>query len=228
MESPPPYMPPAPKRNTGLIVGLIIGGIVLCCVLPVGLIGGFGYWAFGKAKPLVACTMAFTNVRDSVLDYAHDHNGKLPKAATWMDDVRPYYTKKIASGKQDDAKQMFGGMPAEGVWGCADADGNKTGMAYNKDLDGKTLDSIKDKVSTIVVFETAQASMNLSQKYEPQPDASSPKMMGKPRGWFKAPLEGDLRGIRNSRWRAGSNGNFQVDVNKGGKSEESGSSSKGD
>jgi hypothetical protein len=189
MQSPPPYTPPGKKSNTGLIIGLVIGGILLCCVLPIGLIGGGGFLAFNKGKDMITCGFGIRQMRDAVIDYANANNGKLPDADRWMDQVRPYYEKQTAKMKEDNP---FGHIPADSVWACT-SDGVQSGIAFNSALSGKNLKSITDRSNTIVVFEVGTPAKNKHEPYKDQSKATSPKMFGKPRGWFKAALEGPVR-----------------------------------
>jgi hypothetical protein len=181
MEAPPPYMPPPRKSNTGLIVGLIIGGVFLCCLLPVGLLVGGGLWFANKAFPLASCSIAYEDARDAIRAYADDHNGNLPAAATWQDDVRPYYQKIIKQHKELGPIKL---MPADGAWGC-DADKNmRTGMAFNDDLAGKKFSDFAMS-RDVLLYEIKQATMNAHGKYVPLPESDAPQIVfGQPRGWF--------------------------------------------
>lgn len=208
MESPPSFTPPGKKSNTGLIVGLIIGGVVLCCVLPIGLIGGGTFFAFKKVQGGLTCAIAFQQVRDSVTAYAEANGGKLPTASKWMDQVRPYYEKEVKSMGAE--KNPFGSMPADGVWACTDESGGKTGIAFNSELSGKKLEDIQNRASKIVIFEVPTAEMNKNEPYKPLPKSSSPKLMGQPRGWFRAPLEGDIEGSEISGSAGSGRGNVKI------------------
>ncbi len=191
MQQPPQYIPSAPtpkKSNTGLIVGLIIGGVLLCCIAPVALLGGGGWWAFTKAKGMAECAIAMEDLRKSLTEYAADHNGRLPDAAKWQDEVKSYYAKIAQSKKQE--RGPLAALDPDGVWGCKN-DNSTTGIAFNSSISGKSLDQIKDKVSTIVLFEVAKASRNNSMPYKRQDAANAPKMFGKPRGWIEVTLEGE-------------------------------------
>jgi hypothetical protein len=182
MEVPPPYMPPRKKSNTGLIVGLVIGGVFLCCIGPIALLVGGGFWVFGKTKGLIQCTYAFRDVRDGIRMYAADHNGKLPPADTWQDEVAPYYEKVLNQSTKKDQK-VFGIMPAGGTWGCEDGSGGKTGMAYNDDVAAQDLTKLETSTQ-VVLFEVQQATRNSHEKYSDRPISSGPKIFGSPRGWF--------------------------------------------
>lgn len=212
MESPPSFTPPGKKSNTGLIVGLIIGGVVLCCVLPIGILAGGGLFAFNKVKGSLTCAMGFKDIRNAVIAYSEANNGKLPTASKWMDQVRPYYEKELQNSKEENP---FGSIPVNGVWGCSNDGGTQTGIAFNSALSDKYLKDIKDRASTIVIFEVPTPAANKSEAYTERPKSSSPKMMGTPRGWFKAPLEGSISGsdLADATEGSGSRSNVKVKVN---------------
>jgi hypothetical protein len=181
-------------------------------LLPVGLLVGGGFWAFNKGKGMVACAMAFENVRDATLDYAKDHKGKLPPAEKWMDEVRPYYQKELDRMPDKDGTKVIGIMPATGAWSCDNGEGGRTGIAFNKALSGKKVDDIKNPETTYLIFETPTASENLTMAYEDQSKESSPKIFNEARGWFKAPVKGDVdtgkmktRGTRSGRFKIEAN-----------------------
>jgi hypothetical protein len=182
-------MPPRKKSNTGLIIGLVVGGLLLCCIGPAVLLGGGMFWAFNKAKPLVQCTFAFNDVRDGLRLYAAEHNGKLPPLDTWQDEVAPYYEKAMEKGKQDE-KEMFGVMSANGLWGCDDGSGGKTGMALNDEVAGKDVSTLETS-NTVVLFEIRNAARNAHEKYVPKPDKGGPKLFGADRGWFLVRMSGE-------------------------------------
>ena len=183
-------MPPRKRTNWPLIIGLIIAGIFCCCVLPAGLIGGGAFFLFGKAKDTVVCGMAFENLHEAILDYAHDHKETLPKAATWMDDVRPYYAKVVAA-KGADKSNPFGNMPSEGAYSCT-TEGKVTGIAFNQALSGKKLADVRD-TDPILIFETNRAELNEAAAYVQGDMDASPKILGKPRGWYTATVNGSTK-----------------------------------
>ena len=211
MQAPPPYIPAAPKKKTGLIIAIVLGVLFVCCGLPVIAIVGGGFFAFGQAKGTVGCTISFGVVRAAIDDYVADHNGKLPPAATWQDAVRPYYSKQLKSkhgngGSDKDSEQvlsLLNVMPAGGEWGCTE-DKTKTGIAFNSALGGKKMAEIKDR-STVLIFEVPQRGMNLAMPYKALDNSSSPKIFGKHRGWISIGLDGD-------NIKMGSKGNFNFDT----------------
>jgi hypothetical protein len=121
--------------------------------------------------------------------YAADHDGKLPQAANWEDEVRPYYEKVLTQSNKKD-RQVFGSMSAAGPWGCGDGSGGKTGMAMNDEVSGQSLSKLEAS-TTIVLFEIERATQNAHEKYAVRSDANGPKIFGAPRGWFLVRMSGE-------------------------------------
>lgn len=216
MEAPPPYR--QKKSNTGLIIGLIIGGLVLCCVGPALLIGGLGYFGLKQGVPIVTCAMAIDDLQTAMTQYADANGGKLPAANNWQTAIKPYY-QKVVSGKKD--QNPFGQMSAEGMWGCSVGD-EKTGFAFNSDLAGKKIADIKD-TSTVMIFEVPTQAMNQAMPYKEQDISKSPKILNDHRGWFVAPVKGeaDLISEKGKRVRinakaGGSSVNVETSMTSGG------------
>jgi len=169
-------------------VWIIVGGVVLCCVLPIGVIGGLGFWGFNQVKGFAGCMYNFKDAQKAVLKYANEHGGKLPNAATWQDDVREDYRQSMTPKLKG---SQFQEMSPDGDWGCKDSTGIMTGMAFNKVLSGKKLSDIGDQVSTAMLFETEHPAKNLTEEYKPRPFSTSPKMFGGiRRGWIETPVSG--------------------------------------
>ena len=184
MESPPPYR--QKKSNTGLIVGLIIGAVVVCCLGPLLAVGGLGYFGLKQGVPMITCAIAIEDLQKSLKDYADAHNGKLPPAKTWQTDIKEFYVKESAKNRQENSPIKI--MPADGEWGCV-AGETQTGFAYNSNVAGKKLSDLDG--DTIVIFEVAKRSLNQAMPYKPQDPKTSPKIMTEHRGWFVAPVDGD-------------------------------------
>lgn len=203
METHPTYAPPK-KSNTGLIIGLVLGGIAICCIGGVAL-GGFGLFSLFKntIAPMAECVMNYQAVSESLEDYANAHNGKLPSAAAWQDEMAPYVEKRLAKVKKSDAP--FKVMDPKGEWSCTFGD-KKTGLAFNSELEGKTL-AEASKDDKIVLFEVEQISRNLAQKYIARDKSTSPKIIGGDRrGWITIRAAGGLH-MGNESMRS-HNGDF--------------------
>lgn len=199
MYQPPPY-PVKKGPNWPLI--LTVGAVFIC--LPCAIGGYFLYTVGGKAikgavetvLPTVSCAMNFDAARQGVLDYANAHDGKLPNAKTWQDDIEPYYRAAIEKeiGKE---KGEFMGMSMKPTpfvkaskWTCK-AGSLETGIEYNSELSEKKLADITSKKDTVLFFEVPKTGINLADKYTPQPKSKAPMMYGQHRDWLIAYVEGD-------------------------------------
>ena len=189
-ETPPPYYPGAPKKsNTTTVVLIVLGVLAVCCILGIAGLAGGGWFVFNKGKTIAACAMGFEDARRSLEAYATDHNGKLPAAKNWQDEIQPYFAKEAA--KHPDERKLLGSFPTDGDWGCKNEDGNMTGIAFNAELAGKKINDLPD--DTILLFEVPKAGKNLAQPYKELSDTDSPKLFGKPRGWLKIPVAGKAK-----------------------------------
>lgn len=184
---PPPYpsTPPAPRSNTKIIWAVVIGVLSVCCLGVIGF-GWLGFRAFNQVKPLVGCAMAFESTRDAIIRYAEKNGGKLPNAATWMDDVEAELKNRPRD--QQEAERVLGIQTS--AFAC-NFDGTKTGMAFNSDLSGKKLSEIQNPTQTVLIFEVKQAQRNQAMKFAPSNDAP-PKVMGSARTWMTANVQGDV------------------------------------
>lgn len=191
MQTPPPFSPPGapPKKSNSPLLIVII--VVLCVLIPCGgliALGYYGFNLFGKTVgPMASCVLMFEGARASIVDYKDAHEGKLPNAATWQDDIKPYYKKWFDTKAKEAGPFAPPGPDAE--WGCK-AEGKTTGIAFNSDLGGKKWDDIKDHRTTVLIFEIDSAMKNAHQPYKERSKKGSPKIMGEERGWIDFPMEG--------------------------------------
>lgn len=178
----------APRRsNTGLIVGLILGGIGLCCVLPIVLFGGAAFFGFNKVKGFATCAIAYEDLNLSIRAYAKEHNDMLPPAATWQTEIIPYYKKRLST--EPDAGP-FQKMPADGEWGCKNEKG-VTGIAFNSEIGGKKLKDLDPK--TPVLFEIEAPKLNATEKFKARDPKTGPElMMGQRRSWIVLMADGTM------------------------------------
>lgn len=196
MNVPPPFTPPtgAPprKNNTGLIVAIVLICILVPCagLIAVSVLGV--NWFKNTIGPLASCAIGFEQVRDSLIEYADKHDGKLPRAETWQDDVRPIYAERVKNPSKEYGP--FKPMEPDGDWGCK-VDQSMTGIAFNSDLSGKVLKDIKDPRTTILIFEIEKALKNAHEPFKSRSKATSPRIMGEHRGWIEIPIEGDAEGF---------------------------------
>ncbi|MFN8218720.1 MAG: hypothetical protein U0S12_01130 [Fimbriimonadales bacterium] len=188
---PPPFSPPAPRKdNTLKIVLIILGVAAFMCVLLLGAAGVFGMKFFNQSiKPLAGCAIGFNDVREAMREYAKEHNDTLPAADKWQDEIRPYLVKVLAKNREDKGG-IFPELDPNGNWGCDDGKGGKTGMAYNTEIAGKKIAEVKDHSGTILIFEVPDSGTNLAKAYSLQDRSKAPMIMSEHRQWLKLPLEG--------------------------------------
>jgi len=199
--APPPYGGPRKKSNTTNVVLIVLGVCAACCILGVIGTAAAGYFGFKKIKDTVACTLGFQQAADAMQDYVDDHNGKLPPAATWQDAIRPYFAKQQQKSENNDGSKMFGSFDPNGAWECKDdsAPPRITGIAFNSDLSGKELATIKNKSTTIILFEVPKSGTNLNMAYTELTESSSPRIMNSPRGWLKVDANLEIDGGSHKR-----------------------------
>lgn len=190
--TPPPFtepVTPSPRKNrTPMILAIVFVALACLCLIPGYFLFKLGAVAVKEGLPMAQCGIAFEDVRKALKDYAAEHDGKLPNADTWQDDVRPYY-KKAVERHGDDLGPIKPIAP-DAPWGCTTADG-LTGIAFNSALSGKKLADIKDPKATVLVFEIDKASSNAHQEYVERPQSSGPKIMGEHRDWMVLFIEGE-------------------------------------
>lgn len=198
MYNAPPVGQPQPRSgNKTLLIILLVIGIPCLLFIILGVVGAFSCYRVmqNTIMPLANCSIAYDEVRQAMRDYAKDHGGKLPNAATWEDDVRPYYAKV---DKTDGArKDMPSGfklekMPINGPWGCKIGEEETTGMAFNSTLSGKKLADIDTPYSTVLLYEVKKSGKNLNAPYTNQSTADAPKLFGQPREWMRINIEGEV------------------------------------
>lgn len=183
---PPPYSPAPKKNNTVLIVVGVVLGLGICCIGPIAVLGVGGLLGFRGVEGMVKCAGSMSKIRDATVAYAKANGDTLPSAATWEDKVRPEY-EKLATNQDMGPFEL---LSATDPWVCKNSDGTETGIAFNRDLSGKKLSDIKDRLNTALIFEVEKGGKNLNEPYKKRDDATAPKMFGQPREWIMIPVEG--------------------------------------
>ncbi|HRF59869.1 MAG TPA: hypothetical protein PLH94_08155 [Fimbriimonadaceae bacterium] len=208
--SAPGYAPPRNSGNKVLIVILVIIAVMCIGLIAAGV--GMYFWSMNLVKntfiPTAQCAVGFEELRAALLDYAKDHDGKLPKAETWQDDVKPYYAKvKLGTEQSQDVPKGFEikKFPLDGDWGCKVSDKEMTGIAFNQELSEKKLSDIKDPYSTVILFEIEEPSKNAHEVYVPRSRTNAPRIiMGERRDWFRITVEGRMDWSFDSKGRPSS------------------------
>ena len=97
------------------------------------------------------CISNLRQLTMAVLIYADDGDGRLPNAATWMDDIRPY-------------------IKAEALYHCPTDEQHQYGYAFNSELSGVNLKDIEDAANTVLLFESTSGRWNAADPVTSLPD----------------------------------------------------------
>lgn len=197
----PPTPPAKSSSNKALKIMIVL--LIFVVVPCVGL--GFFVFKIGKeaigvvAKtlgPTMSCAANFEMVRDATVEYAKANGDKLPAADNWQAQIEPFY-RKLSANPPKEFKEMeimgikFTPFEKGGEWKCGGASGAGTGIAFNRDLAGKILSSVKDPGKTIVFFEVEKPGKNLATKFEILPNSKAPEIFGNERrDWITIPIIG--------------------------------------
>lgn len=177
----------AKSRNTGLIIGIVIFVVLIPCI---GLIiGGSFLKGFVEKEgfPMVACSLDLASVSRASLNYAKDHGGKLPAAANWQAELKPY-VKKVRDAREDKDMGPIQLMDLDGVWGCKGK--LNTAFALNDAVAGKIREELmKDGSDPVMIFETPNVEKNAHGAWK-EPDKKNPPRLT---GWMWTTVSGKVR-----------------------------------
>lgn len=194
-ESGPQYQPKAPGSNVPRILLIIFLAVCVPCLIVMFFLVRMGFDFMKKGMGIVGCSTSMTYARDAMVDYAKDHNGNLPPAKAWQDEIYPYYKKlmvDVTKELKDSPDFMKGALDEvdvlkdpKGQFGClTGTDEKRTAFVYNEAIAGKSLAEVEKDAEIIWIFEADRTGPNQVGKYEKQDDKTSPKIMDKVRGWF--------------------------------------------
>lgn len=152
-------------------------------MLAAAVASWFGFRAMNQVMPLAGCAIGFEAIDDSLKTYVREHNGKLPPADKWQDELRPYVKKELVRLRENSGPFDMKVMDPEKPWGCSAGDGQpETGIAFNDEVAGKKIDDVSE--ATPIVFEvTDKPAANLHMKYVKQDVDKARKLMGQSLGW---------------------------------------------
>lgn len=193
MESPPQF-PGAPKKsNTGLILGGIALAVVVCCCGVCGVGGYFGKNLMQDAGGIVGCSASIEMHRDALLAYAAKHGGKMPAAAKWQDELKPFLKSN------PDLKGAPFEIPTADDAFCDKKAG--TSLTLNTAVAGKSVEGLKKAGDPVVLFEAPGTGRNRAGAWSEPDFNASPSVMNKHRGWLRQTLEGEpeIKGERGQR-----------------------------
>ena len=248
MQTPPPFhgyegqpAPRKPKTSALVIILAILGVLLVCCGLPLGVAGYFGLKGFKGAMAIGGCVANVGEMQQALRKYSADHEGKLPNANTWQTDLGKYFT--ISKGSEGAPIKFW---KAGGEWSCEEGS-QKTGFMFNEDLSEKKVsDVMKKNPNAVAIFETKTVASNQVGKYAPLPFAESPKIFSdftnERRGWLVISPEANEVDVMdksghlqksdfnagNGRRRRNQGFNFNIDSNSDSNSSNDSSNSKDD
>ncbi len=198
MSEMPSYSDSGSSNKTLKIVLIIVGIFLLLCIAA----GAACFFAVKKVVNLggdmIGCVMSPEMSVTALEAYAQEHDGKLPPADKWQDEIMPYY-QRLYDKKAEELKDLentpFKGMfaiakPGEPL-SCKTGD-KETGFAFNSDLSGAVLADIESPGSTPMIFEVTTKRYNANETYVEKPMSESPAIMGDNRGWFVFYVNGTM------------------------------------
>lgn len=188
-----PYQPP--RKQTNPLVWVFVALAAVCCLCIFGVVG-MGWTTFNQVGKMIPCTMTLTAAQKAMDLYVAE-KGAYPAADKWQTELSPYYEEARAelSKEFDDAP---GPMKD---WGATaditapltcDAGPPETFILFNSKLSGVKEKDVKDRSTTVVLFESDVKKMNGNQVYKERPITESPKMFGEHRGFFTTTADGDM------------------------------------
>jgi hypothetical protein len=198
-------MPSAPQaratnsaNKTCLIIALmIVGLIVVFC-------GFFAFMMNGVKTQFMStasCTVMFEMSQKAALAYAKEHNGLLPDASKWEQEIAPYY-ERLYNKMADEVKGVWilqdSLPPAPGSDLQCKWNGRVTAIAMNQALSGAKLAAIKEPTKTVLFFETDRTGKNLAMKYVPMPKSTAPKLLNEERDWIVYYIDGNKNPLDSS------------------------------
>ena len=217
--SPPPFQPGVGSRkssNPTQTILIILGVLALFCCVACGSCAFMGKGLMDQVMPTAKCALVAEALKDATQDYVKDHDGKMPTAENWIEELAPYYKKQVAALTSKDGEDLkdnpfVGGMfpdpTLKGPVPCVMTDASKTELVYNADLSGVIEKEIKDASSTPLFFEVNQSWPNKSLPAKDRPTGKGPKIMNEARDWMVMYVDGDMKtsGGKSFKVRTGSN-----------------------
>lgn len=194
MGAPPAFNPPRQQSSNKVWLWVLVAVVAFCLVCGIGLFFMVRS-GISMGMSMIGCTVNADLARDAVVAYAMEHDGQFPNAATWQDDVRPYYErlyqKFVVDSEFKDMPDWFQPkIAAPGTMLTCDIGGSVTGFAFNALLAGKKLDDFPDKASTVVIWETQTPALNANGDPATRVNLQQPKIMGDSRDWIDFFIEG--------------------------------------
>lgn len=190
---PPP--PAARATNSANKACLIIVLLLLAfCAIGAVIFGFFMKGVWGQVSSTAGCMATFEITHDAAIAYSKEHNGQLPSADKWQQEIKPYYERLYNKMESEfkDASMLKGFLPArsDDVLQCK-WEGRVTGIAYNSAVAGKKVSDFKEPTKTVMFFETDESAKNLTRPFKEMPKTKAPKIMYNDRDWIVYFIDGN-------------------------------------
>ena len=128
------------KGQGRALAGTIISGLAVLMIPIVAILVAILFPVFHQARGKARQATCLSNVKQlslGILMFADDHQGKLPDADRWADEIMPYIkNKNIFHCPSQSEKDVIGGY------------------AFNRALSGKNLAEINDPSQLVLIFES--------------------------------------------------------------------------
>lgn len=150
-----------------------------------------------EMRPVSACMVEGTALRDALIKYANRNGGRLPSTTTWTQDAKDEFLRRrkelIALDVSLRGKEGVPWSDDDGPWGCHNGSRIQA-FQYNADLAGTELKAIKNPQKTVLIFETPDTT-NGAKKYERRGDRTQPQVLGQLRDWLVMPISGKMQDL---------------------------------
>ncbi|MCH7905145.1 MAG: hypothetical protein IH944_11375 [Armatimonadetes bacterium] len=166
--SPPTFNPPQAAPSGSKLWLWVLLAVVAFCLIACGIGFFMMRGVMGSIMPTFGCTITGDMVTKATLAYAIEHDGRLPNAETWQDDIAPYYERLYAinAAELEEIPDVLGmdfkvsppGQPFECDW----KEGPDTGFVFNEEFSEVLVDDIENPRSVILIFESSKYGYNAS------------------------------------------------------------------
>lgn len=144
---PEPWAEPKKQTNTGIIIGVVVGSVLLVGLMMVAILGAILLPVFAQAREKARTASCQSNLKQialRVMMYAQDYGERCPLADKWTGQLDPYLRDS----------QIFRCPSA--AMGQTTPPGAPivTDYGYNAALNGLAMEKIKSPASTVLTFES--------------------------------------------------------------------------
>jgi serine/threonine protein kinase len=133
-------IPTQPSRKKNAVVGILVAAVIVLSLV------GIAWKPIQQAREKARQAICISNLRDlgmAVMQYCQDYDERMPLAYNWADAVYPYF-------RRWDGYQ------------CPSRKNLKIGYAYNRHLNGISMEQISQPTETVCLFESNLGGSNPS------------------------------------------------------------------